>query len=106
MPTFNSATIPDQLIEALDRGPGIVIPLIRQTPPSIVKRRPPSGKWSIHEHACHLVVAERLIAGRLDVMLRETRPVIRSYEPSRDDPEDSLLKVDLDESIGPYVAGR
>jgi len=106
MPTFNSATTPDQLIEALDRGPGIVIPLIRQAPPSILKRRPPSGKWSIHEHACHLAVAERLMAGRMEVILKEARPVIRSYEPGRDDPEDALLKVDLDESIDRYVAGR
>jgi uncharacterized damage-inducible protein DinB len=99
-------TTPEQLIEALDRGPQIVIPLIRQAPDSILTRRPPSGKWSIHEHACHLAVAERVFAGRLDLMLKQSRPVIRSYEPGRDDPDDALLKADLEESISQYVSGR
>jgi hypothetical protein len=30
----------EQLIAALERAPGIVIPLIRQADPAIVKRRP------------------------------------------------------------------
>jgi hypothetical protein len=46
------------------------------------------------------------MAGRMEVILKEARPVIRSYEPGRDDPEDALLNVDLDESIDRYVAGR
>ena len=47
-------TSPEQVIAVVEQAPGIVIPLVRQADPAIVKRRPPSGKWSIHEHACHL----------------------------------------------------
>jgi uncharacterized damage-inducible protein DinB len=88
-----------QLIEALERAPGLLIPLIRQADPAIVKRRPPSGKWSIHEHACHLAEVHPLFFARLDLMLSENNPAIRSYEPGRDDPPDALLKVDLDEAL-------
>lgn len=99
-------TSPEQLIDALERGPAIVIPMVRQAHPSIVKRRPPSGKWSIHEHACHLGQAEELYLRRLDIMLSIPNPVIQSYDPGRDDPEDALLRLDLDESIKKYTSGR
>jgi hypothetical protein len=39
---------------ALERAPALVIPLVRQAHPAIVKRRPSPGEWSIHENACHL----------------------------------------------------
>jgi hypothetical protein len=95
-----------QIIEALDRGPSIVIPLVRQAHPSILKRRPPSGKWSIHEHACHFAQADRLFDARLDLMLSQENPVIKSYDPGRDDPDDALLHVDLNAALDEYAAGR
>src|SRR5215813_4279847 len=95
-------TSPQQLIEALERGPEIVIPMVRQADPAILKRRPPSGKWSIHEHACHLAVADELFHRRLDIMLSHDRPVIKSYDPGRDEPEDALLHVDLEDALKRY----
>ena len=95
-------TSPQQLIEALERGPGIVIPMVRQADSAILKQRPPSGKWSIHEHACHLAVAEQLFHRRLDIMLSQEKPVIKSYEPGRDDPDDALLRVDLEDALRRY----
>ena len=88
-------TATEQVIAALERAPGIVGPLVRQAAPAIVKRRPPSGQWSIHEHACHLAEVHPLFFKRLDLMLREDDPVIGSYDPGRDDPADALLDVDL-----------
>jgi len=95
-------TSPGQLINALQRNPHIVIPMIRQADPAILKRRPPSGKWSIHEHACHLAEAEQLFQRRLDIMLSQEKPVIKSYDPGRDDPEDALLHVDLEDALRRY----
>ena len=46
-----------ELVAALERAPKLVIPLVRQADPTILKRRPAPGEWSIHENACHL--AER-----------------------------------------------
>jgi hypothetical protein len=99
-------TSPQTLIEALERGLEIVIPMVRQADPAILKRRPPSGKWSIHEHACHLAVAEQVIHRRLDIMLSQEKPVIKSYDPGRDDPADALLRVDLEDALRRYQSLR
>jgi uncharacterized damage-inducible protein DinB len=96
----------DETMAALDRAPKIVVPLVRQASPTIVKRRPPSGKWSIHEHACHLADVHPLFFQRLDLMLSEDSPAIRSYDPGRDDPPDALLGVDLDEALRRFEADR
>jgi uncharacterized damage-inducible protein DinB len=95
-----------QIIEALERAPSIVIPLVRQADPAIVKRRPPSGKWSIHEHACHLAEVHPLFFQRLDLMLSEDDPAIRSYDPGRDDLQDALLQIDLDSALRRFTHDR
>ena len=89
----------EHLVAALDRAPAIVIPLVRQANPAILKRRPAPGEWSIHENACHLAEVHPLFFRRLDLMLSEINPVIKSYDPGRDDPEDTLLKLDLADSL-------
>jgi uncharacterized damage-inducible protein DinB len=94
------------IIEALDQAPSIVVPLVRQAAPAILKRRPPSGKWSIHEHACHLADVHMLFVQRLDLMLAEEDPVIRSYDPGRDDPDDRLLQEELEEALERFTIDR
>jgi hypothetical protein len=96
----------DALITALERAPALVIPLVRQADPAILTRRPAPGEWSIHENACHLADVHPLFVRRLDLMLAETDPVISSYDPGRDDPEDALLKLDLDASLRRFAEDR
>ena len=96
----------DELIAALERAPAIVVPLVRQAHPDVLKRRPAPGEWSIHENACHLAEVHPLFFRRLELMLSEASPVIRSYDPGRDDPEDSLLKLDLAESLRRFQDDR
>ena len=74
--------------------------------PTILKRRLPSGKWSAHEHACHLAVVHHLFFDRLDMMLSSPTPVITAYDPGQTDPEDRLLKLDLDLMLEQYVTDR
>src|SRR5215510_1966209 len=94
------------VIDALERAPTVVVPLVREVPAAVLKRRPAPGKWSAHEHACHLAVVHRLFFERLDEMLARPHPVFRPYDPAADDADDRLLKMDLDESIGRYVDDR
>jgi uncharacterized damage-inducible protein DinB len=96
----------EHLIAALERAPGIVVPLVRQADPSILKRRPAPGEWSIHENACHLAAVHPLFVQRLELMLAEPNPVIVSYDPGRDDPDDALLKLDLDGSLRRFAEDR
>jgi hypothetical protein len=96
----------EALVAAIERGPAIVVPLVRQAHPSILKRRPAPGEWSIHENACHLAEVHPLFFRRLDLMLAETNPLIASYDPGRDDPDDALLKLDLDDALRRFEADR
>jgi DinB superfamily len=97
---------PTAVIEALERAPGIVVPLVREVPPALLKRRPAPAKWSAHEHACHLAVVHRLFFDRLDQILASPAPVITPYDPGLSDPDDLLLRMDLDDSLQRYVEDR
>ena len=94
------------MIDALSRAPGVVVPLVREVPRTVLKRRPVPAKWSAHEHACHLAYVHALFFNRLDQMLASPAPVITPYDPGQSDPDDLLLAMDLDESLERYVADR
>jgi len=96
----------DALLDALERGPAIVVPLVRQANPAILKVRPAPGEWSIHENAVHLAEVHPLFFRRLDLMLREEHPEIVSYDPGRDDPDDALLTLDLDDALRRFASDR
>src|SRR5262245_56077704 len=94
------------VIEALARAPEVVVPLVREVPPVLLKRRPTPGKWSAHEHACHLAFVHQLFFDRLEQILASPAPVITPYDPGQSDPDDLLLRMDLEESLQRYVADR
>jgi DinB family protein len=94
------------VIAALRRAPEIVVPLVREVPRAILKRRPAPKRWSAHEHACHLAHVHALFFERLDQILREPTPVIRPYLPGEQDDDELLLTMDLDDALVRYVADR
>jgi hypothetical protein len=96
----------DAVLYQLARGPAVIRELIYEVPPELRKRRPEPGMWSAHEHAVHLPAIFPLIMRRLDKMLTEPSPHIKSYEPSRDDPDDALLKLDLDAEMDRFERER
>jgi len=97
---------PEAVIEALARAPEIVVPLVREVPPGILKRRPAPSRWSAHEHACHLAHVHALFFERLDLMLREPEPFIAGYQPGEQDDDDMLLRMDLEASLARYATDR
>ena len=94
------------VIAALERAPSIVVPLVREVPAALLKRRPTPNKWSAHEHACHLAVVHRLFVNRLEHILASPAPVITPYDPGQSDPDDLLLNMDLLDSLRRYVDDR
>lgn len=94
------------VIEALERAPRIIVPLVREVPVAVLKRRPAPHRWSAHEQACHLAHVHGLFFSRLDQMLREPAPVIRPYDPDVADPDDFLLNMDLDDALQAFVSDR
>jgi uncharacterized damage-inducible protein DinB len=99
---MNIALVLDQLA----RGPAIVRQLIFEMPPDLRKRRPAVGVWSAHEHAVHLPAVQPIMIARMEAMLREPGVKIKSYEPSRDDDPDALLKLDLDAEMDRFDRER
>ena len=96
----------ESVIETLARSPEIIIPLVREVPVEIRKRRPAPGKWSAHEHACHLAEVHPVFLDRLDTMLRERKARIIPYDPGRAQQRGSLLAMDLDESLDRFERDR
>ena len=94
------------VIEALERAPAVVVPLVREVPAALLKRRPAANKWSAHEHACHLAVVHLLFFDRLEQILASPAPIITPYDPGQSDPDDLLLKMDLADSLRRYVEDR
>ncbi len=84
----------------------MIIPLIREVPPQILKRRPSLGKWSAYEHAIHLSQSDAAFRARLDLILSEPEPMIKTIENSAEDEAGAMLDVDLDESLARYVRER
>jgi uncharacterized damage-inducible protein DinB len=95
-----------QVVEALERAPSIIVPLVREVPEQLRKRRPRLGKWSAHEHACHLAAVQPMFFERLELLLREEHPSIRAYLPEREHSPDALLVVDLDEALSRFQRER
>jgi uncharacterized damage-inducible protein DinB len=80
--------------------------LVASVPPADLKRRPAPGRWSAHEHACHLALVEVLWAERLERIVTEDVPTIVSYEPDTDETPDRLLSMNLDAALDDYERGR
>lgn len=96
----------DLIIASLERAPALIVPLVREVPPGILKRRPKPAKWSAHEHACHLAGVHPRTSARLDLMLAEDTPRITPYLPHLDDTDGALLKVDLCEALERFSRER
>jgi hypothetical protein len=94
------------LISALETTPGVIIPMIREVPPQILKRRPSPAKWSAYEHAVHLSQSDAPFLARLDLILSTPEPYIEAIENSPEDEAGAMLEIDLDESLDRYARER
>jgi uncharacterized damage-inducible protein DinB len=97
---------PSEVIAQLARGPDTLRAVVGDVPPADLKRRPRPGKWSAHEHACHLALMEPIWAARLERILAEEVPTIVSYEPDADEPQDRLLGMELAAALDAYADAR
>jgi hypothetical protein len=97
---------PGAVIAALENAPAVVVPLVREVPRAVLKRRPAPGRWSAHEHACHLADVHALFFKRLAQFLGEERPRIEPFDPAVQRPDGELLEVDLDDALARFAADR
>jgi hypothetical protein len=60
--------------------------LLTEAGETALYRRPPSGKWSAHEHLAHLGRHHAVMLERLERILNERQPQLERYR-AEDDPE-------------------
>lgn len=97
---------PEAIITILENAPALILPLVREVPEDVLKRRPQPEKWSAHEHACHLAEVHSLFFNRLELMLNEERPHLQMYNPDEAMEKGALLKVKLDEALERFARDR
>jgi hypothetical protein len=97
---------PAAVIDALENAPALVVPLVREVPREVLKRRPAPGRWSAHEHACHLADVHALFFARLEQFIAYERPRIEPFDPGTQRPDGELLEVELDSALARFTEDR
>ena len=96
----------ETVLTSLERAPALAREMVDEMPPRLRTRRLRPEKWSLHEHACHLAVAQDLFEQRLALMLAEDNPAIRPYNPDQDEAPDRLLQLDLAATLDRFASER
>lgn len=87
------------LLKGLELSPSILRGLLAQIPEEALKVRRKQRKWSIHEHACHIVDVQPMILERFQTFREEVKPVFRPYLPGTTDFDDHLMELELTEML-------
>ncbi len=94
------------ILKNLEFGPELLADLISNIPKEKLKSRPQDGSWSIHEWACHLVVAQDIIQERLEKFSELDQVHIKVYSPDLNSPQEELLDMDLDRALNFFSRKR
>lgn len=82
-------------LHLLSESPAVLRDLISRIPPELLKVRRIPGKWSIHEHACHIVDVQPVLLRRFEKFRDEEVAHITPYIPGDTDPSDHLMNMNL-----------
>jgi len=95
-----------EVLGGLYRSPVILSALLSGIPEELLKVRRIPGKWSIHEHACHLVDVQPMLIERIRTFKHEEHPVFKPYLPGDTDSDAHLMQMDLAENLPKFAAYR
>ncbi len=68
------------ILAALEGSPSILRNLLQSAPPDRLQLRRIPGKWSIHEHVCHLTSVHPVMFERLKLFQAQESPLIEPSE--------------------------
>ena len=94
------------IISNLENALQILPTIVREIPNDNLKRRPVSGKWSVHEHTYHLAEVQPVFFERLEIMLAENHPTFAPYSPDDNRDKNHLFDADLDIALENYSIER
>lgn len=94
-------------LEVLAKSPDFLEELVSEVPEDRLKKRRIPGKWSIHEHACHLTDAQQMILERFQTFKDVSNPQFTPFLPGNDDtPDDHLRQMELQQALQDFRTGR
>jgi hypothetical protein len=96
----------EDILLILEKSPGILKSFLLEIPEGRLKDRRIKNKWTIHEHACHLLVAEIMLGERLRRFISEENPEFKPYFPAKEQSADALEEYDLNQSISEWEERR
>lgn len=96
----------DILIDQLEKGPVVLKDLLDHIPEKTIKEHRKKGKWSIHEHACHIAQADYMILDRFRRFQNEEHPVFEPYLPDTGVNKLNLLELDLGAEMNRFIILR
>ena len=88
-----------QIVESLRQSPAILQDLISRIPQEKLHLRRFPGKWSIHEHACHIVDVQPMLIDRLKRFGEKGDIIFKPYLPGTNSGDSHLKKLDLKQSL-------
>lgn len=95
-----------QIIFCLKQSPIILKNLLAQIPSDLYKVRRIPGKWSIHEHACHIATGDQAgFIDRFKQFVNEQKPRIKPLS-GESYPSDYLIKMNLSEALDIFFEKR
>lgn len=95
-----------EVLTCLQRSPAILHALLSDIPEEMLKVRRIPGKWSIHEHACHLVDVQPMLIERIRTFKQEERPIFKPYLPGDTDSDAHLIQMTLEDTLPKFEAYR
>jgi len=93
-------------LDAAEKSPQQIAAAVSGLPDKVLRYKPPSGKWSIHEILGHLADIEILYAYRFRQMLADTDPVIAPVDQHAWTHNLDYLHVAVPELIALYGLNR
>jgi uncharacterized damage-inducible protein DinB len=80
-------------------SPIILDGMLAQIHPSLLKQRRIEGKWSIHEHACHLVEVQKMLNDRFQRIKEKNISEISPYLPGKNIDDSVLIDMNLENAL-------
>jgi uncharacterized damage-inducible protein DinB len=102
---MNTGDLP-LILSSLEATPSILRHLVESVPADRLKLRRIPGKWSIHEHACHMRTVHPLMMKRLTLFEQEISPEIRPVIPGTTDDDSHLIHENLEEALNLFDRER
>ena len=95
-----------KILSILSEGPSIFEDLIRNIPEPMRTQIRKPGKWTIHQHCCHLADSQNMMNKRFLRFKTEESPVFLPYLPGKQQSVDYLINLNLAKSLEEFHIKR